>query len=85
MSEQEKTTAQKKNAYKIRCGLSQAIFKEFIVSQGGPILKHTTVGSFDRPMLSCLADIATRAIMNEPCFNVVLRRRRLRGCHDVEF
>ncbi|MCK4785874.1 MAG: hypothetical protein KAV87_19110 [Desulfobacteraceae bacterium] len=72
---QEKTTAQKKNAYSIRCRVSQAIFEEFIVSQGDDILKGTVVGRFDRPLLSALAGIATRAIMNEPRLDVVLRKR----------
>ena len=72
---QEKTTAQKKNAYDIRGRVSQAIFKEFILSQGDDILKGTVVGRFDRPLLSALAGIATKAIMNEPCLNVVLRKQ----------
>lgn len=71
---QERTTAQKKNAYDIRGRVSQAIFKELIVQQGNEVLKHTAVGRFDRPLLSCLAGIATRAIMNEPRLNVVLRK-----------
>ena len=50
------------------------IFRELLIEQGGEILKGTKVGDFDRPMLSCLADIATRGIMNEPRLNVVLRK-----------
>lgn len=71
----ERTTAQKKNAYPIRRALSQSIFKEFIVSQGDEVMKNTAVSRFDRPMLSCLSDIAARAIMNEPRLNVVLKRQ----------
>ena len=71
---QGKTTAQKRNAYDIRFRISQAIFKEFIVSQGGDILKSTAVGGFDMPLLSCLANIAAKAIMSEPRLNVVLRK-----------
>jgi len=71
---QEKRTADKANAYKIRIVISQAIFKQLIVKQGDAILKNTAVGSFDNPMLSCLSNIATSAIMNEPRLNVVLRK-----------
>ena len=69
-----KTTADKTNAYKIRIVISQAIFKQLLVKQGGEILKDSPVGRFDRPLLSCLANIATSAIMNEPRLNVVLRK-----------
>ena len=71
---QAKVTADKTNAYKIRIEISQAIFKQLIVKQGDAILKDTPVGRFDQPMLSCLANIATSAIMNEPRLNVVLRK-----------
>lgn len=71
----ERTTAQKKNAYPIRRQISQAIFREFIVAQGDAILKNTAVCRFDRPMLSCLADIATRAIMKEPRLDVILKKQ----------
>jgi len=71
---QEKRTADKKNAYRIRIVIDQAIFKQLIVKQGDAILKDTPVGRFDRPMLSCLANIATSAVMNEPSLNVVLRK-----------
>jgi len=70
----EKTTAQKANAYKIRIRISQAIFRELITKQGDEVLRDTAVGRFDRPMLSCLSNIATSAIMNEPRLNVVLRK-----------
>jgi len=70
----EKTTADKRNAYRIRVAIDQAIFKQLIVKQGDAILKDTPVGRFDQPMLSCLANIATSAIMNEPRLNVVLRK-----------
>ena len=69
-----KTTAQKKNAYNIRGEVSQAIFREFIVAQGDEVFKHTAVGKFNRPLLSALAGIATRAIMKDPCLNVVLKK-----------
>ncbi len=72
----EKTTAQKRNAYDIRGRVSQAIFKELIVAQGDEILKGTVVGRFDRPLLSCLSGIATKAIMNEPGIDVVLKKKR---------
>lgn len=71
----EKRTADKSNAYKIRIVVSQAIFKQLLVKQGDAILKDTAVGSFDNPMLSCLSNIATSAIMNEPRLNVVLRKQ----------
>jgi len=71
---QEKTTAQKKNAYKIRIRISQVVFRELIVEQGGELLKGTVVGRFDRPLLSALASIATSAIMKDPHLNVVLRK-----------
>jgi len=74
MSEQEKTTAQKKNAYKIRIRIDQMIFRELLTEQGGEVLKGTVVGSFDRPLLSALANIATTAIMKDPRLNVVLRK-----------
>jgi len=70
----EKTTAQKKNAYKIRIRISQVVFRELIIEQGGEVLKGTVVGSFDRPLLSALANIATSAIMKDPRLNVVLRK-----------
>lgn len=70
----ERTTAEKRNAYNIRGFVSQAIFREFIVAQGDEVLKGTLVGQFDRPLLSALASIATRAIMKEPRLNVVLRK-----------
>ncbi|KKN29764.1 hypothetical protein LCGC14_0840620 [marine sediment metagenome] len=71
----EKTTAQKRNAYDIRLYVSQAIFRQLIVSQGDEILKGTVVGQFDRPLLSCLSGIATKAIMNEPRLDVVLKKK----------
>lgn len=70
----EKTTADKSNAYKIRIVIDQAIFKQLIVKQGDEILKNTAVGRFDHPLLSCLSNIATSAIMNEPRLNVLLRK-----------
>jgi len=70
----EKTTAQKKNAYKIRVRISQAIFRELITEQGGEILKGTVLGRFDRPLLSAIANIATTAVMRDPRLNVVLRK-----------
>ncbi len=71
---EKKTTAQKRNAYNIRGFVSQAIFREFIIAQGDEVLKGTLVGQFDRPLLSALSNIATRAIMKEPRLNVVLRK-----------
>ena len=71
----ERTTAQKRNAYDIRGRVSQAIFKEFIVAQGDEVLKRTVVGNFDMPLLSALANIATRAIMEDSRLNVVLRKQ----------
>ena len=71
----EKTTAQKRNAYNIRGVVSQAIFRQLIIAQGEEVLKHTLVGRFDRPLLSALAGIATKAVMNEPQLNVVLRKK----------
>lgn len=74
MAKKPRTTADKVNAYKIRVQIDQAIFKKFIISQGDEVLRHTVVGSFDRPLLSALANIATSAIMNEPRLNVVLKK-----------
>lgn len=71
---QEKRTADKANAYKIRIVIDRAIFKQLLVKQGGEMLKNTIIAKFDTPMLSCLANIATSAIMNEPRLNVVLRK-----------
>lgn len=71
---QAKTTADKINAYKIRQVMSQAVFKQLVVKQGDEILKNTIVARFDRPLLSCLSNIATSAIMNEPRLNVVLKK-----------
>lgn len=68
-------TKDKKNAYKIRSKISEAIFLELRVSQGDEILRHTAVGRFDMPLLSCLANIATRAIMKEPRLDVVLKKQ----------
>jgi len=70
----ERTTADKRNAYSIRCFVSQAIFKEFIVAQGDECFKYTKFPLFDRPELSVLAGIATKAIMKDPRLNVVLRK-----------
>lgn len=69
-----KKTADKSNAYRIRIVVSQAIFKQLLVKQGDAILKDTPVGKFDNPLLSCLSNIATSAIMNEPHLDVVLRK-----------
>lgn len=70
----EKTTADKKNAYRIRTTISQAIFRELLIQQGNDVLKYTAVGRFDRPLLSCIANITTSAIMKESRLNVVLRK-----------
>lgn len=70
----EKTTADKRNAYKIRVRIDQMIFRAFLVEQGGDVLKGTVVNDFDRPLLSALAHIATTAIMKDPRLNVVLRK-----------
>jgi len=69
-----KTTAQKRNAYKIRIAISQAIFKELIIQQGGEVLKESCIARYDRPLLSAIANIATTAIMNEPRLDVVMRK-----------
>ena len=45
------------------------------MAQGDEVLKGTVVGRYDRPLLSCLAGIATRAIMNEPGVDVVLKKK----------
>jgi len=74
MPKPEKTTAQKKNAYRIRVRIDQMIFRELLIEQGGEVLKGTVVGSFDRPLLSALANIATTAIMKDPGLNVILRK-----------
>ena len=71
---QGKRTADKSNAYRIRVVIDRAIFGQLLVKQGDVILKDTPVGRFDLPMLSCLANIATSAVMNEPRLNVVLRK-----------
>jgi len=73
---QAKTTAQKKNAYWIRIEISQAIFKELLFQQGGEVLKETVLNRFDRPLLSCLANISTSAVMKDPRLNIVLRKHQ---------
>jgi len=72
---QKKTTAQKKNAYKIHNRISQVVFRELIIEQDGVVLKDTVVGSLDRPLLSALSNIVTSAIMKDPYLNVVLRKK----------
>jgi len=76
MAKQETTTAQKRNAYRIRIRISQAVFKELIIEQGGDVLKGTVLGRFDRPLLSALAHIATTAIMKDSGLNVVLKEAK---------
>jgi hypothetical protein len=71
---QEKTTAQKRNAYWIRVRIDQMIFREFLTEQCGERLRGTAIGNFNRPLLSALAHIATTAIMKDPRLNVVLRK-----------
>jgi len=73
---QEKTTAGKRNAYKIRVRIDQMIFRAFLTEQGGDVLKGTVVNEFDRPLLSALAHIATTAIMKDSRLNVVLRKEK---------
>lgn len=72
---QKKTTADKSNAYKIQSRISQSIFREFVEQQVGEQFKNTAVARFDRPMLSSLANVATRAIMNESRLDVVLKKK----------
>jgi len=74
MPKPEKTTAQKKNAYRIRVRIDQAIFRELITEQCGERLRGTAIGNFNRPLLSALSNIATTAIMKDPRLNVVLRK-----------
>ncbi len=69
------STAEKKNAYKIRTQINQAIFKELIEQQGGDVFKHTAIACADRPMLSSISSMATNAIMRESRLNVVLKRQ----------
>lgn len=71
----ERATAQKRNAYKIRTVVSQSIFKQLIVAQCGEELKNTQVGRFDKPMLSCLAGIATKGVMESLGIDVVLKKQ----------
>ena len=71
---QEKTTATKKNAYKIRIEMSQAIFKAFIEEQCGEIMRGTVFACFNRPLLSSIANLAASAVMRDPRLNVVLRK-----------
>jgi len=70
----DKTTAQKRNAYKIRIEISQAIFKQLLFEQGGEVLKESVIARYDRPLLSAISNIATTAIMQDPRLNVVLRK-----------
>jgi len=70
----DKTTAQKRNAYKVRIEISQAIFKQLLFEQGGEVLKESVIARYDRPLLSAIANIATTAIMQDPRLNVVLKR-----------
>ena len=70
----DKTTAQKRNAYKIRIEISQAIFKQLLFEQGGEVLKESVIARYDRPLLSAISNIATTAIMQDPRLDVVLRK-----------
>jgi len=70
----DKTTAQKRNAYKIRIEISQAIFKQLLFEQGGEVLKESVIARYDRPLISAISNIATTAIMQDPRLNVVLRK-----------
>jgi len=72
----ERATRQKKNAYKIRIEISQAIFKELLFEQGGEVLKESCIARYDRPLLSAIANIATTAIMKDPRLNVVLKKEK---------
>lgn len=68
------STAEKRNSYKIRSRVDQAIFKELIEQQGGEVFRHTAVGRFDRPMLSTIAGVAAKAVMKDERLNVVLKK-----------
>ena len=70
----EKTTATKKNAYKIQVEVSQAIFKLFLQEQCGEFMRGSVFAMMDRPLLSSIANLATNAIMRDPRVNVVLRK-----------
>jgi hypothetical protein len=71
---QAKTTAQKKNAYKIRTAVDRAIFTEFQIARESNDWRGTVISSFDIPLISALANIATRAVMQTPRLNVVLKK-----------
>ncbi len=68
------STADKRNAYRIRTEISQVIFNEFLRQQRNGVFKDSTFGLFGQPMLSNVANIATRAIMNDSHLNVVLKK-----------
>jgi len=71
---EDKTSADKMNAYKIYCELNQVIFKHFIEHQGDDVFKYSGFSRFDRTSLSSIAISAARAIMNDPRLNVVLKK-----------
>jgi len=77
MPKPAKTTATKKNAYRIRSAMSQIIFKEFLAQQCGDVMKGTVFCSFNRPLLSSIANLATSAVMKDPKFDVVLKKGSL--------
>ncbi len=77
MPKPAKTTATKKNAYRIRTEVSNAIFKEFLECQTGDVMRGTVFACFNRPLLSSIANLATRAVMQDPELNIVLKKRGL--------
>jgi len=69
-----KTTATKKNAYRIRMEMSQAIFKIFLEEQCGEIMRGTVFACFNRPLLNSIANLATSAVMRDPHLDVILKK-----------
>jgi len=77
MPQNQGPSAKKRNAYSIRSQVSAAIFKEFREQQCGDALKGTVFASFNMPLLSSIANLATRGLMKDPKLNIVLRKGRL--------
>lgn len=70
------STKDKRNAYRIRSRVDQAIFRELIEQQAGDLFKGTLVARFDRPMLSTIAGVAAKAVMRDERLNVVLKKEK---------
>ena len=74
MPKPAKTTATKRNAYRIRTEVSAAIFKEFRERQCCGVMRGTIFANFNMPLLSSIANLATRAVMQDPKLDIVLKK-----------